>query len=84
MWNILDSQERHCIHFYFPLQGKTVKTTIFRSNWQRFLNYGHLTGRFAQTLGRQGFNVIKLWSEITSGHDGLNHFISTYVSSTIC
>ena len=23
-------------------------------DWQRFLNYGHLTGRFAQTLGRRG------------------------------
>ena len=22
------------------------------SDWQRFLGYGHLTGRFAQTLGR--------------------------------
>ena len=30
------------------------KTTIFRSDWQGFLSYGHLTGRFAQTLCRGG------------------------------
>ena len=35
----------------------TVKTRIkdhhfSGSGWQRFLNYGHLTGHFAQTLGR--------------------------------
>ena len=55
----------------------TVETRIkepsfLGSGWQRFLNYGHLTGHFAQTLGRGRGHVVKYWPEITSG------------SSTIC
>ena len=50
----------------------TVKTRIkeppfFGVRLARFLNYGHLTGHFAQTLGRGRVYVTKLWSEITSG-----------------
>ena len=40
---------------------------ISGSGCQRFLNYGYLTGHFAQTVGRGRAGVIKLSSEITSG-----------------
>ena len=33
------------------------------AGWLRFLNYGHLTGHFAQTVGRGRGNVIKLSSK---------------------
>ena len=40
---------------------------ISKSGWLKFLNYGHLTVHFAQTVGRGRGKAIKLLSEITSG-----------------
>ena len=55
---------------YFSHYSKNPheRTTIFQDQAGK----GHLPGHFAQTVGKGRGNVIKLWSEITSG------------SSTIC
>ena len=53
-WNISAVAKSGSTFTYFPSQGKTVKKKTHYSDCQRFLNYGHLTGRFAQTLGRRG------------------------------
>ena len=46
---------RAAVHSLISLyKERLLKTTTFRSDWQRFLNYGYLTGRFDQTLGRPG------------------------------
>ena len=62
---------RAAVHALISLY-KERQLKNYYSDWQRFFNYGHLTGRFAQTLGRRGLMWSNYGAEITSG------------SSTIC
>ena len=40
--------------------GWQMDPGLKNKGWQRFLNYGHLTGHFAQTVGGESGNVITL------------------------
>ena len=48
---------RAAVHSLIPLYKERQLKNHY-SDWQRFLNCGHLTGRVAQTLGRRGL----MWS----------------------
>ena len=57
-----------------------MKEPLFsESGWQRFLNYGHLTGHFAQTLGR-GRIYVKFFGQksiLVAVQSGKGHICNT-------